>query len=50
MTILAEDADGDPIKDLLVQVREYLRHRLGQWELVRAHVRKWPRSRHGQIR
>jgi hypothetical protein len=53
MTILVEeDANGDPLSDLMVDVREYLRHRLGQWELVRSHIRKWPnRSRRkGQIR
>jgi hypothetical protein len=25
-------------------VREYLRHRLGKWETVKSHLRKWPRS------
>jgi hypothetical protein len=28
----------------LVFVREYLRYRLDQWELVRSHTRKWPRG------
>jgi len=30
--------------EALVHVREYLRFRFGQWETVRSHVRKWPRS------
>ena len=30
--------------EALVFVREYLRYRLGRWELVRSHVRKWPKS------
>jgi hypothetical protein len=27
-----------------VMVREYLKLRLGNWERVRSHSRKWPRS------
>jgi hypothetical protein len=45
MTILTKDAEGESIKGLWVRVREYLRYRLGQWELVRSHIRKWPCSR-----
>ena len=33
-----------------VLVREYLRYRLGDWETVREHKRKWPRRKRGQIR
>jgi hypothetical protein len=36
---------NDDAYGALVNVREYLRHRLGQWELVRSHIRKWPCSR-----
>jgi hypothetical protein len=28
----------------MVSVRTYLRLRLGGWEQVRAHLRKWPES------
>ena len=26
-----------------VSVRSYFRHRLGRWETVKSHLRKWPR-------
>jgi len=26
-----------------VEVREHLRHRLGKWETVKSHLRKWAR-------
>lgn len=41
--------DGDRTADLVL-VREYLRFRLGHWEVVRSHIRKWPCSRQGQFR
>jgi hypothetical protein len=50
MTILAEETDGDSIEGLWVRVREYLRYRLGQWELVRSHIRKWPCLRRARSR
>jgi hypothetical protein len=50
MTILAKDAEDDSFEGLWVQVREYLRYRLDQWELVRSHVRRWPRLRRGHLR
>ena len=28
----------------LLIVREYLRLRLGKWETVKSHLRKWPRT------
>ena len=31
-----------------VSVRSYLRCRLGQWQTVKSHIRKRPRSRRGR--
>jgi len=45
MSILRQITDGDLIEGQMVFVREYLRFRLGCWQTVRSHLRKWPRSR-----
>jgi hypothetical protein len=44
MTTLRNQTEGDLIEALVVFVREYLRLRLGHWEVVRSHIRKWPRA------
>jgi hypothetical protein len=37
------------VSGALVEVREYVRFRLGHWEVVRSHVRNWPCRKQGQI-
>ena len=49
MTTLRNRTDGDLIEGSVVFVREYLRHRLGKWEVVKSHLRPWPRSRGAEV-
>jgi hypothetical protein len=37
--------DHHPEEDKLVSVRRYFRYRLDNWEVVKAHPRRWPRKR-----
>jgi hypothetical protein len=44
MSALRQETEGSSIEGVIVFVREYLRYRLGKWEAVKSHLRRWPRS------